>query len=190
MKRWNMFAATAVAVAGLAAASVATAGGASAAKPDDPASNRYKDVQLLAINDFHGNLEPPAGSSGTVTRLQPDGSTASQTVGGVEYLATHLAQARAGHDRSLTVAAGDLIGASPLLSGAFHDEPTIEAMNALGLDLTTVGNHEFDEGSTELLRMQDGGCRTNPDGSPAADSCPGGPGSFPGADFPFLSANV
>ena len=63
-------------------------------------------------------------------------------------------------------------------------------MNALGLDVTTVGNHEFDEGSTELLRMQNGGCRTNPDGTPAADSCPGGPGSFPGADFPFLSANV
>jgi 5'-nucleotidase len=190
MKRWNMFAATAVAVAGLAAASVATAGAASAAKPDDPASNRYKDVQLLAINDFHGNLQPPAGSSGTVTRLNPDGTTTPLTVGGVEYLATHLEQARAGHDRSLTVAAGDLIGASPLLSGAFHDEPTIEAMNALGLDITSVGNHEFDEGSTELLRMQNGGCRTNPNGSLAADSCPGGPGSFAGADFGFLSANV
>ena len=190
MKRGNMFAATAVAVAGLAAASIATAGAASAAKPVDPASNRYKDVQLLAINDFHGNLQPPAGSSGTVTRLNPDGTTTALTVGGVEYLATHLEQAREGHDRSLTVAAGDLIGASPLLSGAFHDEPTIEAMNALGLDLTSVGNHEFDEGSTELLRMQNGGCRTNPDGSLAADSCPGGPGSFPGADFGFLSANV
>jgi 5'-nucleotidase len=190
MKRGTMRAATAIAVAGLTAVSVTTAGVASASKPDDPASHRYKDVQLLAINDFHGNLEPPTGSSGSVTRLNPDGTTTAVTVGGVEYLATHLAQARQGHDNSLTVAAGDLIGASPLLSGAFHDEPTIEAMNALGLDVTSVGNHEFDEGSTELLRMQNGGCRTNLDGTPAADSCPGGPGSFSGADFPFLSANV
>lgn len=190
MKRRNLRVATSVALAGLVAASMAAASGVSAAKPVNPGSHRYQDVQLLAINDFHGNLQPPAGSSGAVTRLNPDGTTTALTVGGVEYLATHLEQARDGHARSLTVAAGDLIGASPLLSGAFHDEPTIEAMNALGLDLTTVGNHEFDEGSTELLRMQDGGCRTNLDGSPAADSCPGGPGSFPGADFPFLSANV
>jgi len=157
---------------------------------DDHGQHRYKDVQLLAINDFHGNLQPPEGSSGRVTRLQPDGTTVPQTVGGVEYLATHLDQARQGHDRSLTIAAGDLIGASPLLSGAFHDEPTIEAMNALHLDVTSVGNHEFDEGSAELTRMQTGGCRTNADGTPAADSCPAGPGSFTGADFPFLSANV
>src|SRR6478735_716555 len=192
MSRWPVRLGTTMAVAGLAAASGLLAGPAFAGHGpgDDPGEQRYKDIQLLAINDFHGNLEPPTGSSGTVTRLNPDGTTTAQTVGGVAYLSTHLAQARQGHDRSLTIAAGDLIGASPLLSGAFHDEPTIEAMNALGLDVTTVGNHEFDEGSTELLRMQNGGCRTNPDGTPAADSCPGGPGSFPGADFPFLSANV
>ena len=98
MKRGNMRVATAVAVAGLVAASMAAAGAASAAKPVDPGSHRYKDVQLLAINDFHGNLEPPTGSSGTVTRLNPDGTTTALTVGGVEYLATHLAQARQGHD--------------------------------------------------------------------------------------------
>ncbi|WP_456824036.1 bifunctional metallophosphatase/5'-nucleotidase [Cellulomonas sp. P5_E12] len=182
---------TTIAAAGLAAASGLLAAPAFAEHgPGDPGEQRYKDIQLLAINDFHGNLEPPTGSSGTVTRLNPDGTTVAQTVGGVAYLATHLAQARQGHDRSVTVAAGDLIGASPLLSGAFHDEPTIEAMNALELDVTSVGNHEFDEGSTELKRMQNGGCRTNPDGTPAADSCPAGPGSFTGADFPFLSANV
>jgi 5'-nucleotidase len=190
MKHGSLRLGTAVAVAGLVAGSIATAGAASANKPGFLDSLRYKDVQLLAINDFHGNLQPPAGSSGLVTRLLPDGTSTTVTVGGVEYLATQLEQARAGHERSLTVSAGDLIGASPLLSGAFHDEPTIEAMNALGMDVTTVGNHEFDEGSTELLRMQNGGCRTNLDGTPAADSCPGGPGSFPGADFPFLSANV
>ena len=98
MKRRNLRVATTVAVAGLVAASMAAASGVSAAKPDNPASNRYKDVQLLAINDFHGNLEPPTGSSGTVTRLNPDGTTTALTVGGVEYLATHLAQAREGHD--------------------------------------------------------------------------------------------
>ena len=194
MSRWPVRLGTTIAAAGLVAAS-GTAGGTGArgrhgGPGGDHGQQRYKAIQLLAINDFHGNLQPPTGSSGTVTRLQPDGTTLPQTVGGVEYLATHLAQARQGHDRSLTIAAGDLIGASPLLSGAFHDEPTIEAMNALHLDVTSVGNHEFDEGSAELTRMQTGGCRTNPDGTPAADSCPAGPGSFTGADFPFLSANV
>jgi 5'-nucleotidase len=179
----------AAAAAGLTAASLLVAGGASAAPKATPGPPLEK-VQLLSINDFHGNLLPPTGSSGAVTELQPDGTTKSVTVGGVQYLATHLAQARGGHARSLTIAAGDLIGASPLLSGAFHDEPTIEAMNALGLQVTTVGNHEFDEGSAELLRMQNGGCRTNPDGTKAVDSCPGGAGTFHGADFPILSANV
>src|SRR4051812_44301793 len=178
-----------VATAALAGALAVGTSGSVEAKPQ-PKPPKTMPIQLLSINDVHGNLEPPTGSSGTVTRLNPDGTTTGLTVGGVEYLATHLAQARLGHDNSLTVVAGDLIGASPLLSGAFHDEPTIEAMNALGLDVTTVGNHEFDEGSAELLRMQNGGCRTNPDGTPAADSCPDGPGTFPGADFRFLSANV
>ena len=131
-------------------------------------------VQLLAINDFHGNLQPPAGSSGRV------GSTLA---GGVEYLATHIKALEATNpDRTLEVAAGDLIGASPLLSAAFHDEPTIEAMNALGLDISAVGNHEFDEGVDELLRMQNGGCHP-------VDGCQDGDG-FAGADFQFLAANV
>jgi 5'-nucleotidase len=81
-----------------------------------------------------------------------------------------------------TVAAGDLIGASPLISGYFHDEPTIEAMNALGLDISSVGNHEFDEGYQELLRMQNGGCHP-------VEGCQDGDG-FAGADFQYLSANV
>jgi 5'-nucleotidase len=190
MSRRNKPFVSSVLMAGLAVTSLLGASAATASAEEKVAQPKTVDVQLLSINDFHGNLEPPAGSSGSVTQLQPDGTTKSLTVGGVEYLASHLAQARAGHARTLTVAAGDLIGASPLLSGAFHDEPTIEAMNALGLQLSSVGNHEFDEGSAELLRMQNGGCRTNPDGTKAADSCPGGPGSFTGADFPYLSANV
>jgi 5'-nucleotidase len=152
------------------------------------------DIQLLSFNDFHGNLQPPTGSGGRLvtghhfdvaTQRPVDDTT---DVGGVEYLATHLAQARAGHRNSLTVAAGDLIGASPLLSAAFHDEPTIEAMNALHLDATAVGNHEFDEGYRELQRMQRGGCIDDGDGANNQNSC--ADHEFAGADFDYLAANV
>jgi 5'-nucleotidase len=139
---------------------------------------RTVDVQLLAINDFHGNIEPPSGSSARV--LTPAGPVEGN--GGVEYLATHIRSLEATNPNTLTVAAGDLIGASPLISGYFHDEPTIEAMNALGLDISSVGNHEFDEGYAELLRMQNGGCHP-------VDGCQDGDG-FAGADFQYLSANV
>ncbi len=135
------------------------------------------DVQILAVNDFHGNLEPPTGSSGTIT----SGTTAIPA-GGVEYLATHIRQLRATNARSVVVSAGDLIGASPLLSALFHDEPTIEAFNQIGLDFNAVGNHEFDEGLTELLRMQSGGCHPT-------DGCLDGD-PFGGAQFQFLAANV
>ena len=157
--------------------------------------SRTVDIQLLSFNDFHGNLEPPGGSSGrniTGYSYNAEKQSVSETTadaGGVEYLATHLAQARKGHKNSLTVAAGDLIGASPLLSAAFHDEPSIEAMNALDLDVTAVGNHEFDEGFVELQRMAKGGCKEDGDGADNQDSCPGGK-SFAGADFPMLAANV
>ncbi|MEE1813992.1 bifunctional metallophosphatase/5'-nucleotidase [Streptomyces sp. SP18ES09] len=144
---------------------------------------RMVDVQLLSFNDLHGNLEPPAGSSGQVTRTKPDGTTEKVDAGGVEYLATHLRQARQGNRYSVTAAAGDMIGASPLLSGLFHDEPTIGALNKLDLDVTSVGNHEFDEGARELARMQNGGCHPT-----AGCFVPGK--KFKGADFPYLAANV
>ncbi|MFB7498910.1 bifunctional metallophosphatase/5'-nucleotidase [Streptomyces sp. NPDC056161] len=144
--------------------------------------SRYQDVQLLSFNDLHGNLEPPSGSSGRVTEQQPDGTTKTVDAGGVEYLATHLRQARAGHPYSVTAAGGDMVGASPLISGLFHDEPTIEALNGLDLDVTSVGNHEFDEGPAELARLQNGGCHPT-------DGCYGGE-KFQGADFPYLAANV
>jgi 5'-nucleotidase len=131
------------------------------------------DVQLLAINDFHGNLEPPAGSSGLIN---------TTPAGGAEYLATHLKQDVAQNPNSLVIAAGDLIGASPLLSALFHDEPTIESMNLMNLTVSSVGNHEFDEGWQELLRMQRGGCHPT-------DKCQDGDG-FAGAKFDYLSANV
>ena len=78
-----------------------------------------------------------------------------------------------GHRNTVTVAAGDIVGASPLLSAAFHDEPTIEAMNKLGLEATAVGNHEFDEGYKELQRLQHGGCLDDGDGKDNQNSCAG-----------------
>ena len=127
-------------------------------------------VQILALNDFHGNLEPAS--------LNVSGTPA----GGVEYLATHIDQLRETNKNTVVVSAGDLIGASPLISALFHDEPTIEAFNLIGLDFNAVGNHEFDEGAAELLRMQQGGCHP-------VDGCLDGD-SFDGADFQFLAANV
>ncbi|WP_262061501.1 bifunctional metallophosphatase/5'-nucleotidase [Streptomyces sp. STR69] len=181
-------------VAGLlaAAASLATAGALAAALPAGAHGNpsgdyghkpsRYQDVQLLSFNDLHGNLEPPSGSSGRVTELQADGTTKTIDAGGVEYLATHLREARKGNPYSITAAGGDMVGASPLISGLFHDEPTIEALNKLDLDVTSVGNHEFDEGAKELARLQNGGC--HPTEGCYTDK------KFKGADFPYLAANV
>ena len=144
-------------------------------------------IDLLAINDFHGALEvtdPDVSSAGRINNTP---------AGGVAYLARHLkelrAKARANGSHPITVAAGDLIGGSPLVSAAFHDEPTIEAMNRVGLEVASVGNHEFDEGKRELLRMQRGGCLRDGDGRDNQDSCPNGR-TFGGADFRYLAANV
>ncbi|MGW0907168.1 bifunctional metallophosphatase/5'-nucleotidase [Streptomyces sp. NPDC002853] len=177
-----------------AAAGLATIGALAAALPANAGQDhtgaagaagkkRTVDVQLLSFNDFHGNLQPPAGSSGQVTEKQADGTEKKIDAGGAEYLATSLRAARKGKPYSVTAAAGDLIGASPLLSGLFHDEPTIEAMNKLDLDVTSVGNHEFDEGAKELARMQKGGCHPK-------DGCFEKGKKFKGADYPYLAANV
>ncbi|MEU3323737.1 bifunctional metallophosphatase/5'-nucleotidase [Streptomyces sp. NPDC006785] len=144
---------------------------------------RTVDVQLLSFNDLHGNLEPPAGSAGNVSEKQPDGTVKAIPAGGVEYLATSLRTARKGNPYSVTAAGGDMVGASPLLSGLFHDEPTIEALNKLDLDVTAVGNHEFDEGAKELARLQNGGCHP-------VEGCYEKGKKFRGADFPYLAANV
>ncbi|MFD4233074.1 bifunctional metallophosphatase/5'-nucleotidase [Streptomyces sp. NPDC058542] len=144
---------------------------------------RTVDVQLLSFNDLHGNLEPPAGSAGNVSETQPDGTVKAIPAGGVEYLATSLRTARKGNPYSVTAAGGDMVGASPLLSGLFHDEPTIEALNGLDLDVSAVGNHEFDEGAAELARLQNGGCHP-------VEGCYEKGKKFQGADFPYLAANV
>jgi 2',3'-cyclic-nucleotide 2'-phosphodiesterase (5'-nucleotidase family) len=143
-----------------------------------------KDVQLqvLSFNDFHGHLQPPGGTDETLgTALDPTNTK----VGGAEYLASTLDRLRAKATSSQTVTAGDLIGGTPFLSGLFHDEPAVESLNEMGLDVSGVGNHEFDEGVTELLRMQRGGCHPE-------DGCyePWGKRGYPGADFPWLAANV
>ncbi len=102
--------------------------------------------------------------------------------GGAEHMATLVKQLRAGKANSVFVAAGDLIGASPFLSALFHDEPTIEALSMMGLEIASVGNHEFDEGREELLRMQNGGCHP-------VDGCQG-PHPFAGATFNYLAAST
>jgi 5'-nucleotidase len=133
-------------------------------------------VQLLAINDFHGHIQPT--TPGTIR----NSAGANVPAGGAAFLATHVKALRTANSNTITVGAGDLIGASPLASAFFHDEPAIEALNAIGLDVSGVGNHEFDEGLTELLRMQNGGCHPT-------DGCQDGDG-FAGAIFQYLAANV
>jgi len=149
-------------------------------------------LSLIALNDFHGNILPPAGSV-----LAPDPGSATPvrvTVGGAAYLSTLVQRLKQRNPhRTLVVAAGDMIGASQLTSGMFHDEPTIEVLNQIGLDVTSVGNHEFDKGRAELLRMQRGGCfPRQADGNAGVvglDTCMH-QGRFRGARFAYLAANV
>ncbi|MVU76070.1 bifunctional metallophosphatase/5'-nucleotidase [Nocardia sp. ET3-3] len=163
-------------VAGCGSGGQSTAPATSTAVPlvstgDLPAA-RSGEVHLFGINDLHGNLQPPEGSNGKV---------GAYTAGGAAYLAAHLARLKAAYPDSAIVSAGDNIGASPLVSSLFHDEPTIDFLNTVGVAVSAVGNHEFDHGVTELRRLQQGGCAT--------DGCtPGEP--FTGAKFPYLAANV
>ena len=136
-------------------------------------------IQLLSFNDYHGHLEA------TDPPLAVKWDPAKTPVGGVEYLSSTIKalRAKAGDSNSLTVTAGDLIGGSPFLSGMFHDEPSVESLETLGLDVSSVGNHEFDEGTAELLRMQYGGCHPK-------DGCYFPDQPYDGASFTWLAANV
>lgn len=158
------------------AAALFTAGCATTPVPTEPVK-----VKVLAINDFHGNLKP---SSGGIRVRDPADPTKTVVVpaGGAEHLATAVAQLRAQNPNHILVAAGDLIGASPLLSALFNDEPTIEALGLIGLEASAVGNHEFDRGAAELKRIQDGGCHPK-------DGCKG-PATFKGAQFKYLAAST
>src|SRR4051794_10782119 len=159
-------------------------------------THRDTHVQLLAINDLHGHLAPNTPGTIQTGCCKPVMTNGVQTgwtqlvvpAGGIADPATHIKTLRATNRNTVTVGAGDLIGASPLVSALFHDEPTIEAMNSIGLDVTGVGNHEFDEGVGELLRMQYGN-QHGGDGCHPVDGCQDGT-PFGGSLFQYLAANV
>jgi 5'-nucleotidase len=159
------------------AGAVAAGGFAAATAPADASkAPKTVPVRLLALNDFHGNLEPPTGSSGRMV----DENGATVEAGGAAYVATHM---KALSDKNtIAVAQGDLIGASPLISAAYHDEPSVEFMGKIGLKVAAVGNHEFDEGYTELRRIMKGGCHPVDGCSPA--------GTWKGAQYDYVGANV
>jgi 5'-nucleotidase len=165
---------------------------AAAAKP-----SHETHVQLLAINDLHGHLAP--NTPGTIqvgccnpvlnsSGVQTGWTQKTVPAGGIAYLAAHIKALRATNPNTITVGAGDMIGASPLVSALFHDEPTIESLNGMGLDVTGVGNHEFDEGVDELLRMRYGN-QHGGDGCHPIDGCQDGT-PFGGSIFEYLAANV
>ncbi|MDI3403251.1 bifunctional metallophosphatase/5'-nucleotidase [Streptomyces cavernicola] len=176
--RFSRYAAAAIGLALCVPAASATDSATAVAPAPAPAARAGVPVQLLALNDLHGNLDPVEGPAGQVAR----GGGAPVQAGGLPQLATLMDKSRAGRPNSLTVGAGDMIGGSPLLSALFHDEPTVHALEQLGLDVTSVGNHEFDEGPDELKRMAYGGCHPE-------DGCAPG-GAYDGTDYPYLAANV
>jgi 5'-nucleotidase len=151
---------------------------ANAESPEDPAAGEPSDrvkIRLLGVNDLHGHLEPPRPG-----------------IGGAAWLKAHLDDATI-RGRTIRVHAGDMIGATPLTSSWFHDEPTMLAANMLGFDVGTLGNHEFDEGGDELIRMLEGGRRTSPAalkrdaaGALVNTSAP----DYPGAAYPYIAANT
>ncbi|MEY4763434.1 MAG: hypothetical protein RI907_107 [Pseudomonadota bacterium] len=146
-------------------------------------------VKLIGFNDYHGNLETP-GTFGTNT-LVP--TAQRPAVGGAEYLAAYVARMKATNPLNVVVGAGDFIGATPLISALFNDEPAVETLNHIGVEFNAVGNHEFDKGKAELLRLQNGGCK-QVNGVLDANSCKGygsaTAGTFDGAKYKWLSANV
>ncbi len=149
--------------------------------PTTPDSAEPVTLRIIGINDFHGNLEPLR----LRTMLGGKEDYSNVPVGGAAYLASAIAKYRAQAADSMVISAGDMIGASPLISSLFLDEPAIGVMNRIGVTYNAVGNHEFDRGSQELLRIQNGGCEKFALREPCQVEA-----SFPGANFPFLSANV
>ncbi|MGX9134382.1 bifunctional 2',3'-cyclic-nucleotide 2'-phosphodiesterase/3'-nucleotidase [Rummeliibacillus sp. JY-2-4R] len=127
--------------------------------------NQNVKVQLLGVNDLHGQLD-------TVTKI------GDLTAGSMEYTAAALRKEEATNPNTLILHAGDMIGGSPLISALFQDEPTVEVMESIGFDAGTLGNHEFDEGIDELQRMIKGG--DHPKGNPGYD----------GMNFPIVAANA
>lgn len=167
-------------------AALALAGCASIPRPpssatEGPLDSAPVEIQILALNDFHGRLAAP---DGTHVYRDQDGMERRERLGGAAQLGATLMNLRQDHEHTITVAAGDLIGASPLESAYFLDEPAILALNAVGLEIASVGNHEFDRGVDELRRMQAGGCEAFTARTPCALE------QFAGADFAYLAANT
>jgi len=187
MKR---FLRTAAALAALALCTFGTAHATDDTRtPASPTVRVPFTVKIIGFNDYHGTLESP-GTFGANT-----GVPAAQrpAVGGAEYLAAYVARLKAANPNNVVVGAGDFIGASPLVSALFFDEPAVETLNRIGLDFNAVGNHEFDKGKDELRRLQNGGCKIT-NGLPDPNSCRGfgssAPGTFDGARYKWLAANV
>lgn len=164
----------------LASAALALALAACATVPPPNASEPVT-VRIVGLNDFHGNLEPPRRA------LILDTAQGRQEVyaGGAAWLADAVAKLRGQNEYSLVIGAGDLISASPLSSSLFLDEPTVGVMNRIGLDFTSVGNHEFDRGWRELKRLREGGCETFTLREPCAIEK-----DYGGTNYPILAANV
>jgi 5'-nucleotidase len=139
-------------------------------------------LEVIAFNDLHGNLESPGNYAASA-------QSPAVPVGGVDYLAGYIAWLKSKNPSNIVVSAGDLTGASPLLSALFHDEPTIEVANRLGLEINGVGNHEFDKGKQELRRLRNGGCSAS-DRDTCKGALVGTPAPFEGAKFKYLAANV
>ncbi len=139
-------------------------------------------LKIIAFDDFHGNLQSPG-------KFRANAESPNVDAGGVDFLAGYIAHLKNESPNHVVVAAGDLIGASPLVSALFHDENTVETLNRLGLELSSVGNHEFDKGMRELLRIQSGGCSTQ-DQNTCEGAATGTPVPFEGAKFKYLAANV
>lgn len=157
-------------------------------QPPNAAAAPFK-VKLIGFNDYHGHLQSP----GTFAANTAVPAAQRPPVGGADYIAAQVARLKAQNPLNVVVGAGDFIGASPLISALFFDEPAVETLNRIGVEFNAVGNHEFDKGPAELLRLQNGGCRSNA-GIVDPNSCKGvgssAPGRFDGAKFQWLSANV
>ena len=141
--------ATTLAACGLAS-SLATAQGMAA--QDIPRKDPIR-IKIIGFNDYHGNLQTP-GTFGVNTSVPVANRPG---VGGAEYLAAYVQRMKSQNPNTVVVGAGDFIGASPLISALFFDEPSVETLNRIGVEFNAVGNHEFDKGAAELRRLQGGG---------------------------------
>ncbi|MFC6590586.1 hypothetical protein ACFP81_00020 [Deinococcus lacus] len=154
-----------------------------AALPAEKARGVQK-LTIVGVNDLHGNLQPSSFRGKQVPDPKDPSKTVSALAGGIEAIGGQLAAIRAENPNTAFVGVGDLTGASPLISALLRDEPTIVAMNKLGMSVSALGNHEFDYGVSELMRLQKGGCASND----PEKACKFGP--FAGAEYPYIAANV